>query len=165
MFLLLLRDLSSNNKTSRITAADFFHVCFCSVSTLNHFCHGRSSETPSFHPPADVVPFWGEHSGVASPGCLSTQTFSPFTAAKFLLSLQAFPLTVPCYSLHTFTLILNTHLFKHSSTCKPGWLVYILLYSSDHFSGYFSHSDFFCLHVSRSTFKLPCSAIHALCES
>lgn len=100
-----------------------------------------------------------------APGCLSTQTFSPFTAAKFLLSLQAFSPTVPCCSPACFyissqvLIYLNTHLLASQAD------LFMFSYTPpDHFSGYFSHSDFFCLQVSRCTFKLPCSAIHALCE-
>lgn len=100
-----------------------------------------------------------------APGCLSTQTFSPFTAAKFLLSLQAFSLTVPCCSPAHFymspqiLIYVNTHLLASQAD------LFMFSYTPlDYFSDYFSHSDFLCLHVNRSTLKLPCSAIHALCE-
>lgn len=143
----------------------FFHVCFCSVSTLNHFCTVGALKHHHF-----TLLQMLSHSGKnteewPAPGCLSTQTFSPFTAAKFLLSLQAFSLTVPCcsparfYTSSQILIYLNTHLFAS----QPD----LFMFSHtplDHFSGYFSHSNFFCLHVSGSTFKLPCSAIHALGE-
>lgn len=143
----------------------FFHVCFCSVSTLNHFCHGRTTETPLFHSPADVVPFWGEHSGVASPRLPQHPDLLPFHRSQIPPVTPGLfpnsPMLFPCTLLHV---TLNTHLCKYPSTCKPGWLVYVLLYSPWSLAGYFSHSDFLCLHVNRSTLKLPCSAIQALCE-
>lgn len=81
IYFLPLHDLSSNSKTSSITAVDFFHVCFCSVSTLNHFVmvgalkHHHFTLLQMLSHSGENIQEW------PAPGCLSTQTFSPFTAA------------------------------------------------------------------------------------
>lgn len=148
----------------------FFQVCFHSVSTVSNFYHGRSAEIRHF-----ILLRMLAHSGENTPDPRSDQPqaasaptllpihssqIPPVTPQLFVSSPMLFPCVLLHVTINTFPIYLQARL---SCSCLSTFDLFSYT-PLDHFSGYFSHSGFLCLHTSRSTLKLPCSPIHALFE-